>query len=50
LRSGPGRRRADLVVTDADPGEPAPDELRSMPVAGALLGGRWTHDDGLDVA
>ena len=33
---------ADLVVLDADPlsaGSP----LRDMPVAGTLLGGRWTH-------
>ncbi|HEY0188738.1 MAG TPA: amidohydrolase [Cellulomonas sp.] len=33
---------ADLVVLDADPltaGSP----LRAMPVAGTLLGGRWTH-------
>ncbi|WP_250447592.1 amidohydrolase, partial [Actinotalea sp. C106] len=33
---------ADLVVLDADPTDPATD-LRSMPVAGTLLAGRWTH-------
>lgn len=38
---------ADLVVVDADPlallaaGED--DAVRTLPVAGTLLGGRWTH-------
>ncbi len=42
----PGRR-ADLVVTDADPTTCDPATLRAMPVAGTLLGGRWTHRDGI---
>ncbi|GAA3236799.1 amidohydrolase family protein [Pseudonocardia petroleophila] len=40
-------RRADLVVTDRDPRTAAPGALRSMPVAGTLLGGRWTHRAGI---
>ena len=40
-------RPADLVVTDLDPAELAPDRLRTMPVAGTLLGGRWTHRAGI---
>jgi hypothetical protein len=40
-------RRADLVVTDLDPRTAAPAALRSMPVAGTLLGGRWTHRAGI---
>jgi predicted amidohydrolase YtcJ len=41
LRPG---RRADLVVLDGDVTEdPAP--IRTMPVAGTLLAGRWTHRD-----
>ncbi|TCK24235.1 amidohydrolase [Pseudonocardia endophytica] len=42
----PGRR-ADLVVADGDPVECDPATLRAMPVAGTLLGGRWTHREGL---
>lgn len=42
----PGRR-ADLVVTDADPATAGPATLRAMPVAGTLLGGRWTHRAGI---
>jgi predicted amidohydrolase YtcJ len=34
---------ADLVVTEADPFAVDPDELRTMPVAATLLGGRFTH-------
>ncbi|MDN5918126.1 MAG: amidohydrolase [Pseudonocardia sp.] len=40
-------RRADLVLTDADPAGCAPSTLRAMPVAGTLLGGRWTHRTGV---
>ncbi|QJY47676.1 amidohydrolase [Pseudonocardia broussonetiae] len=40
-------RRADLVVTDLDPRTADPAALRAMPVAGTLLGGRWTHRHGL---
>ena len=40
-------RPADLVITDLDPVELAPDRLRAMPVAGTLLGGRWTHRSGI---
>jgi predicted amidohydrolase YtcJ len=36
-------RRADLVVTDLDPAAVPAATLRTMPVAGTLLGGRWTH-------
>jgi hypothetical protein len=40
-RVAPGEP-ADLVVLDADPlGDPA--ALRTMPVAGTMLAGRWTH-------
>lgn len=40
-RVAPGQP-ADLVVLDADPlGDPA--GLRSMPVAGTMLAGRWTY-------
>lgn len=34
---------ADLVVTDRDPLASDRDELRQMPVAATLLGGRFTH-------
>jgi predicted amidohydrolase YtcJ len=33
---------ADLVVTQVDPRAATADELRSMPVDGTLLAGRWT--------
>ncbi|MCU1581795.1 MAG: amidohydrolase [Microbacteriaceae bacterium] len=41
---------ADLVITDLDPTAIDPlmatgDRLRSMPVSGTLLGGRWTHNE-----
>jgi predicted amidohydrolase YtcJ len=36
---------ADLVVTDIDPLTAPGDRLRSMPVSGTLLGGRWTHNE-----
>ncbi|MCW0213606.1 MAG: amidohydrolase family protein [Pseudonocardia sp.] len=42
----PGRR-ADLVIVDRDPATATSAELRTMPVAGTLLGGRWTHRAGL---
>lgn len=42
----PGRH-ADLVVVDADPTTCDPAVLRSMPVAGTLVGGRWTHRSGI---
>ena len=42
----PGRR-ADHVVSDEDPATCDPATLRAMPVAGTLLGGRWTHRDGI---
>ena len=35
--------RADLTVTEIDPLAASPDELRTMPVAATLLGGRFTH-------
>jgi predicted amidohydrolase YtcJ len=34
---------ADLVVTELDPDTASADELRAMPVAATLLGGRFTH-------
>lgn len=34
---------ADLVLIDGDPANMSPDELAAMPVAGTLLGGRWTY-------
>jgi predicted amidohydrolase YtcJ len=34
---------ADLVVTERDPVDSEPDELREMPVFGTLLAGRVTH-------
>ncbi|MCL2582609.1 MAG: amidohydrolase [Streptosporangiales bacterium] len=36
---------ADLVVVGGDPESAAPAELRSMPVLGTLLDGRWTFSD-----
>ena len=39
-------RAADLVITDLDPAAVGPDRLRAMPVAGTMLGGRWTHRAG----
>ena len=46
---GPVRvgRRADLCVTDLDPAAVPAATLRTMPVAGTMLGGRWTHRAGL---
>lgn len=40
-------RRADLCVTDLDPAAVPAATLRDMPVAGTLLGGRWTHRGGI---
>jgi predicted amidohydrolase YtcJ len=40
-------RRADLCVTDLDPAAVPAAMLRDMPVAGTLLGGRWTHRAGI---
>jgi predicted amidohydrolase YtcJ len=45
-------RRADLCVVDLDPAGPDLHRadaatLRAMPVAGTLLGGRWTHRAGI---
>lgn len=34
---------ADLVISDRDPYASDRDQLRSMPVAATLLGGRFTH-------
>ncbi|MEQ3553781.1 amidohydrolase family protein [Pseudonocardia nematodicida] len=39
--------RADLVLADADPLTCDPAALRAMPVAGTLVGGRWTHRAGI---
>jgi predicted amidohydrolase YtcJ len=36
---------ADLVVLDADPLTASATELREMPVAATMLGGRWTWND-----
>jgi predicted amidohydrolase YtcJ len=35
---------ADLAVVDRDPFTSTPDDLRSMPVAATMLGGRFTHN------
>jgi predicted amidohydrolase YtcJ len=35
---------ADLIVTDTDPLDVAPDRLRNVAIAATLLGGRFTHD------
>jgi predicted amidohydrolase YtcJ len=40
-------RRADLVITDLDPGTATAAQLRAMPVAGTMLDGRWTHRAGI---
>jgi predicted amidohydrolase YtcJ len=40
-------RVADLVITDLDPAAVPPDTVRTIPVAGTLLAGRWTHRAGL---
>jgi predicted amidohydrolase YtcJ len=40
-------RRADLCVVDLDPAAVDAATLRHMPVAGTLLGGRWTHRAGI---
>ncbi|PRY70089.1 hypothetical protein B0I08_101214 [Glaciihabitans tibetensis] len=40
----PGQR-ADLVVTEVDPRGASASDLRTMPVAATLLGGRFTHTD-----
>lgn len=37
-------QRADLVITDDDPSRLRGERLRTMSVAGTLLGGRWTHN------
>lgn len=45
---------ADLVMLGADPTAFSPDALRTMPVSGTLVGGRWTHrcndPDGISAA
>jgi predicted amidohydrolase YtcJ len=33
---------ADLVLLDEDPSAVDAERLRTLPVAGTLLGGRWT--------
>ncbi|MGE3663686.1 MAG: amidohydrolase, partial [Pseudonocardia sp.] len=40
-------RRADLVVTELDPAAATPQQLRAMPVAATMVGGRWTHRVGI---
>ena len=40
-------RRADLCVTDLDPSAVPAATLRALPVAGTMLGGRWTHRTGI---
>ena len=42
LRAGDA---ADVVITDKDPLTAAPEELRTMPVAATILGGRFTWCD-----
>jgi predicted amidohydrolase YtcJ len=38
---------ADLVIVEHDPYTASPGQLRTMPVAGTLLGGRWTWRSGI---
>jgi predicted amidohydrolase YtcJ len=38
---------ADLVVVERDPVTASAEQLRGMPVAGTLLGGRWTWRSGI---
>ena len=38
---------ADLCVIERDPLTASPDELRAMKVFGTLIGGRWTHREGI---
>jgi predicted amidohydrolase YtcJ len=38
---------ADLVVVERDPYTAPPSQLRTMHVAGTLLGGRWTWRSGI---
>ncbi|MEE2524603.1 amidohydrolase family protein [Pseudarthrobacter sp. J75] len=38
---------ADLVILDADPLTTPDADVATMPVAGTMLGGRWTFDGGL---
>ncbi|MGX7680641.1 amidohydrolase [Jatrophihabitans sp. DSM 45814] len=38
---------ADLAILDLDPFTASADQLRSMPVAGTLLNGNWTHRAGI---
>jgi len=40
-------RPADLLITELDPASVDADRLRTMPVAGTLLGGSWTHRTGI---
>ncbi|MCH6165068.1 amidohydrolase [Pseudonocardia alaniniphila] len=40
-------RRADMIVTEDVPAELDPLALRTLPVAGTMVGGRWTHRAGL---
>ncbi|GAA1317020.1 amidohydrolase [Pseudonocardia xinjiangensis] len=41
-------RRADLIVTEDDPAELDASALRTLPVVGTMVGGRWTHRAGLE--
>jgi hypothetical protein len=36
---------ADMIAVDVDPWSAGPEQLREMPVALTLLGGRATHGD-----
>ncbi len=38
---------ADLIVLDRDPFTAEPEALRTMPVAGTMLAGAWTHRAGI---
>lgn len=40
-------RRADLAVVERDPATATPEQLRAMPVAATLVGGRFTHRTGI---
>jgi len=37
-----------MIVTEDDPAELDPSALRTLPVAGTMVGRRWTHRAGLE--
>jgi hypothetical protein len=37
-----------MIVTEDDPAELDPSTIRTLPLAGTMVGGRWTHRAGLE--